>query len=131
MGILIKTTADKLKKGDIFSFGDKSWDEEQRFHSYQFYINSEKKWVDEYIDGSRICFNYIGFGYAGEVEKAEGRSFQWQHIQNPSQIIVYLQGKHILSESPKHKGELYYNDHNNNRVYVPYRVNAVNMAPLL
>ncbi len=124
---LIKTTADKLQKGDIFSFGTNCWDGEQRFHSYRFFVDSRKEWVDIYEDGARICFQYIPFGYAGEIEKAGCCAFQWQHIQNPAEIKVYLKSNHIVSESPKHKGKLYYNDHNNSRVYVPYKVNLINM----
>lgn len=127
VGSLVETTADRLQKGDIFSFGKNFWDGEQRFHSYRFYVDNKQEWLDEYQPGSRICFHYIPFNYAGEIENDVCLAFQWQHIQNPAEIKVYLKSNHIVSESPKRKGELYYNDHNNSRVYVPYRVNAINM----
>jgi hypothetical protein len=126
---LIKTTADKLQKGDIFSFGSNFWDEEQRFHSYSFYSNA-KGWHDDYSEGSKICFNYIPFNYAGEIENACAHAFQWSNEQDPSKITVYIQANHLISDTKKYKGWLYYNDHNNQRVYVRYKVNPVNMLPV-
>jgi hypothetical protein len=129
MEILIETTADKLVKGDIFSFGKNCWDGENRFHSYNFYIDSKKLWVDDYVDGSRICFNYTSFNYSGDISDMGCKSFQWQHIQNPAEIKVYLKQNHLISDTKKYKGQLYYNDHNNVRVYVHYKVNQINMMP--
>jgi hypothetical protein len=128
MESLIETTADKLKKGDIFSFGKNCWDGENRFHSYGFYIDSKREWVNEYQPNSRICFHYIPFGYAGKIEDAGCLAFQWQHVQNPAEIKVYLKRNHLISKSKKHKGKLFYYDHNKVPIYVPYKINIINMS---
>lgn len=79
----------ELKKGDIFKFGDKSWDFPRRFHSLKIYL-----------DG-RYFINFMGIGYQGDIDKAFGNgSFTWRDNDE----IVWLP-EFYLSEQRKTKGK--------------------------
>lgn len=125
---LIKTTLDKLKKGDIFRFTDSPFTSfEHRFHSYKFYSDLKKEWIDEPKNGCRCCVTFINYNYAGEIENAFGYSFKWQDKNDPSEITVYIVQKFKVSTSPKHSGKLYYQT--NTRHYIDFKINPINLLP--
>ncbi len=76
-----------LKKGDIFKFGDKNWDEEHRFHSLS---QRENGWYDIF---------FMGNSFEGNIEKAYFHSFTLRKENVQIFIPVYL-----LCEHRKTKG---------------------------
>lgn len=75
-----------LKKGDIFKFGDKGWDDLYRLHSVELIDN-------------RYLISFIGVRYAGNIQTCNANSFTWRDTN----IQVYIP-KFYLSEQRRTKG---------------------------
>ena len=103
-------TITELKKGDIFKWGNKSWDEEHRFHS-----------IEQYPDG-RYCIMLMGVRFAGNVEKAGWHAFTWRDTDVDIFIPIYY-----LCEFKKSRG-IPCVPVNNHRQFLPTNLNAINMS---
>ena len=76
-----------LNGGDIFSFGENSWDAAYRFEGVRFYDDSSSMWKSEFKVGCRICFwlsSIFGDGrFRGTVK--------WSNTNSMEQIVYIPQ----------------------------------------
>lgn len=114
--ILEKVLYSSLKQGDIFQWGDKPWDEINRFFACRHFDDEKQIWVDKPTEKTRTCTSLLGLFTSTSI-----LMFTWHHKEYV--FIVKLP----ISDWKKSIGKPYYPGNGEHRYFFNFTPNPINI----